>query len=57
VSSTAAKAWPELTPGAPCPIIFTAGRLLKRSILSGPELKVVVVIAESGTIAPDLLRT
>jgi len=37
ICSTRAIAWPELYPGAACPMIFTAGRLLKRSSESGPE--------------------
>ena len=35
--STLAIACPELTPGAPWLMIFTDGRLLKRSSWSGPD--------------------
>ena len=38
ISSTRAIAWPELTPGARLPKILTAGRLLKRSSESGPDV-------------------
>ena len=37
ICSTRAIAWPELNPGAPWPMILTAGRLLKRSSASGPD--------------------
>jgi hypothetical protein len=38
ICSTRAIAWPELTPGAAWPKIFTAGRLLKRSSESAPDV-------------------
>ena len=47
----AAIAWPELTPGAACPNTFTAGRLLKRSSVSGPDEYFTVASADTGTIS------
>ena len=55
--STSAIAWPELIPGAPCPRILTAGRLLKRSSVSGPDEYSTDAIADTGTICPDPERT
>src|SRR5262252_1824376 len=55
--STSAIACPELTPGAAWPNIFTAGRLLKRSSISGPEAKLTVASADIGTICPESERT
>ena len=55
--STSAIAWPELTPGAPWPISFTAGRLLKRSSISGPDEYFTVASADTGTISPESERT
>ena len=55
--STSAIACPELTPGAPWPNSFTAGRLLKRSSVSGPDEYFTVASADTGTISPLLERT
>ena len=55
--STSAMASPELTPGLPLPIIFTAGRLSKRSRVPGPVEYSIFASARSGTISPLSLRT
>ena len=55
--STSAMAWPELTPGAPWPNSFTAGRLLKRSSVSGPDEYLMLAMADTGTICPPAPRT
>jgi hypothetical protein len=48
---------PELTPGAPAPRMVTAGRLLKRSSVSGPLVYWMLASARTGTISPRSLRT
>src|SRR6185436_14952518 len=55
--STSAIACPELMPGAPWPNIFTAGRLLKRSSVSGPDEYLMLASADTGTICPESERT
>src|SRR5690242_7211264 len=55
--STSAIAWPELTPGAPWPSSFTAGRSLKRSSVSGPDEYFTLASADTGTISPEFERT
>jgi hypothetical protein len=52
-----AMPWPELMPGAVWPMSLTAGRLLKRSSESGPEVCRHVASADSGTISPFCART
>ncbi len=48
---------PELTPGTPAPRTVTAGRLLKRSSVSGPETCCTFASERIGTISPLSLRT
>ena len=48
---------PDDTPGAPWPNSFTAGRLLKRSSESGPELYLTLTSEDSGTMSPLVERT
>ena len=50
-------ACPELNPGAGPPLIFAAGKPLKRGIRSGPFVNRAVVTASSGTISPERPRT
>ena len=57
IFSTRAIAWPELEPGAACPMTLTAGRLLKRSSASGPAENLTVASEESGIISPLVERT
>ena len=52
ICSTRWIPWPELMPGAVCPITFTAGRLLKRSSESGPDEYLTSTSDASGIIPP-----
>jgi hypothetical protein len=51
------SAWPVDTPGPPLPSTVTAGRLLKRSSMSGPLVCSMVASARMGTISPFSLLT
>ena len=53
----AAIAWPDEKPGAGLPRILAAGKMLKRSTVSGPRMRLKLTSSFSGTMAPVSERT